>query len=89
MSLLNQSQYYRFRSVVVSLAQRSTLVQASWLFQTLGSLLFSDETAAAIFCSNLQACRGHFEAIHHLPYSSPLGRFLYHLRTLMLYSQQL
>ena len=89
MSLLSPSQYYRLRSVVVSLARRSTLVQASWLFQTLGALPFLDETAVAIFCSNLQACRGHFEAIHHLPYSSPLGRSLYHLRTSILHSQQL
>ena len=37
MSLLSPSQYYRLRSVVVSLARRSTLVQASWLFQTLVS----------------------------------------------------
>ena len=72
-----------------ALARRSTLVQASWLFQTLGSLPFLDETAVAIFCSNLQAFRGHFEVIHHLPYSSPLGRSLYHLRTSMLHSQQL
>ena len=89
MSPLSPSQYYRLRSVVVSLARRSTLVQASWLFQTLGSLPFLDETAVAIFCSNVQACRGHFEAIHHLPYSSPLSRSLYHLRTSMLHSQQL
>ena len=89
MSLLSPSQYYRLRSVVVSLARRSTLVQVSWLFQTLGALPFLDDTAVAIFCSNLQACRGHFEAIHHLPYSSPLGRSSYHLRTSMLHSQQL
>ena len=89
MSLLSPSQYYRLRSVEVSLARRGTLVRASWLFQTLGALLLLDETAVVIFCSNLQARRGHFEAIHHLPYSSPLGRSLYHLRTSMLHSQQL
>ena len=89
MALLSPSQYYRLRSVVVSLARRSSLVQASWLLQTLGYLPFLDETAVAIFCSNLQACRGHFEAIHHLPHSSPLGRSLNHLRTSMIHSDQM
>ena len=47
MSLLSPSQYYRLRSVVVYLARRSTLVQASWLFQTLGSLPFLDDLLLA------------------------------------------